>query len=97
MFYYISSFYIYIKDKLNNIKMTKHEKYSGWLSYLISIILLIVSFIIPPEGIIDSSVLMAVSILLAGHQLIFGSKIKEVTIDKNGFHMITKDDIIQNK
>lgn len=70
--------------------MRKQEKYSGWISYTISTILLIVSFIIPPTGEIDSSVLIAASLLIGGQQLIWGSKIKEIHFDKTGFHVVTK-------
>lgn len=71
--------------------MTKQQKYTGWIAYVIAILLLSISFFLPPEGVIDSSALIASSILLAGQQLIWGNKIKEFTIDKTGLHMINKD------
>lgn len=71
--------------------MNANEKYSGWLSYIVAIILMVVSFILPPEGVIDPSVLLGASILIAGQQLIWGNKIKEINLDKSGLHVVTKD------
>lgn len=71
--------------------MKKSHKYVGWISYLVSLVLLVVSFFLPPTGSIDSSVLIAVSILIGGGQLIFGSSIKELHINKEGITVINKD------
>lgn len=57
--------------------------------YCICVILVITSFILPPTGQIDPSVLMAISILLAGYEWIFGKTIKNIKIDKEGLNVET--------
>lgn len=57
--------------------------------YGICVILVITSFILPPTGQIDPSVLMAISILLAGYEWIFGKTIKNIKIDKEGLNVET--------
>lgn len=64
------------------------KKYSGLIVYIIAIILIIVSFVLPPTGVIDNSVLLAVGILIGGYQMMFGNSIKEIKIDKEGVHIV---------
>lgn len=59
--------------------------------YGISIILIIISFFMPPMGVIDPSVLIAVGILIAGHEWLYGHSIKSVNIDKTGIHIETHE------
>lgn len=56
-------------------------------TYSISVILIIVSFVLPPQGQIDSSVLMAVGLLIGGYEWLFGTSIRNIDIDKNGIHI----------
>lgn len=57
--------------------------------YGISVILMIVSFLLPPMGVIHPSVLMGVALLIGGHEWLFGNNIKEISIDKEGVHITT--------
>lgn len=57
--------------------------------YTISVILIIASFILPPLGVIDPTVLMAVGLLIGGYEWLFGHSIKSVNIDRNGIHIET--------
>lgn len=57
--------------------------------YTISVILIIASFILPPLGVIDPTVLMAVGLLIGGYEWLFGHSIKSVSIDRNGIHIET--------
>lgn len=54
------------------------------IAYSISVILMIVSFFLPPTGQIDPSVLMAASIIIGGYEWLFGSNIKSIEITKEG-------------
>lgn len=67
----------------------KNELIRKCIVYGIAIILLVASFLLPPLGVIDNSVLMAVSIMIAGHEWIFGHSIKSIHIDKSGVHIET--------
>ena len=53
------------------------------------IAIMITSFILPPTGQIDPSVLMGTSILIMGYEWLFGHSIKSVNIDKTGIHIET--------
>lgn len=57
--------------------------------YVISMILIIASFICPPTGEIDPSVLMGVGLLIGGYEWLFGHSIKSINIDKTGIHIET--------
>ena len=57
--------------------------------YCVAAGLMITSFILPPTGQIDPSVLMGTSILIMGYEWIFGHSIKSVNIDKTGIHIET--------
>lgn len=59
------------------------------LVYCVAGGLMIASFILPPTGQIDPSVLMGTSILIMGYELLFGHSIKSVNIDKTGVHIET--------
>lgn len=65
--------------------------YGKIITYVISIIMICVSFIIPPQGIVDPSVLMSVGILVGSYELLFGTTIKSIHIDKTGVHIETHD------
>lgn len=73
------------------MKKNNDGRYFGWIAYLVSIVLMVVSFYLPPQGTIDPSVLFAAGILIAGYQLIWGHSIKEINIDKSGIHIVTHD------
>lgn len=55
--------------------------------YMISVALIVVSFVLPPHGVIDNSVLFAVGILLAGYEVIFGISTKSIHISRDGIHI----------
>lgn len=57
--------------------------------YVISTVLIITSFILPPTGEIDPSVLLAVGLLIGGYEWLFGHSVKSVNIDKTGIHIET--------
>ena len=57
------------------------------VSYFISVALIIASFMLPPTGEISPSVLMATGLLLGGYELIFGTSIRVLHIDKTGVHI----------
>ena len=57
--------------------------------YCVAVGLMITSFILPPTGQIDPSVLMGTSILIMGYEWLFGHSIKSVNIDKTGIHIET--------
>lgn len=57
--------------------------------YIIATALMTASFILPPTGQIDPSVLMGTSILIMGYEWLFGHSIKSVNIDKTGVHIET--------
>ena len=59
------------------------------LAYIISVILLIVAFFLPPQGEIHPSVLIATSIIIFGYEFLFGKTIKKIDIDKEGIHLET--------
>lgn len=59
--------------------------------YSISVILILVSFYLPPVGVIHPSVLMAVGLLIGGYEWLFGHSIKSIDIDKNGIHIESFD------
>lgn len=59
------------------------------LVYLLAAGLMVGSFFCPPQGIIDPSVLMGTSILVASYEWLFGHSIKTVDIDKSGIHIET--------
>lgn len=52
--------------------------------YGIAVILMVVSFFLPPTGQIDPSVLMAASIIIGGYEWLFGNNIKSIEITKEG-------------
>lgn len=52
--------------------------------YGIAVILMVVSFFLPPTGQIDPTVLMAASIIIGGYEWLFGSNIKSIEITKEG-------------
>lgn len=56
------------------------------IAYFISLALIIIGFAMPPPAEIHPSVLTAVGIIIGGAELLFGSSIKEITVDKNGLH-----------
>lgn len=55
--------------------------------YCVAAGLMITSFILPPTGQIDPSVLMGTSILVASYEWLFGHSIKSINIDKTGIHI----------
>lgn len=57
--------------------------------YIIATGLMTASFILPPTGQIDPSVLMGTGILIMGYEWLFGHSIKSVNIDKTGVHIET--------
>lgn len=60
-----------------------------FFAYIISVILIIAGFCLPPVGIIHPSVLTASGILLGGYQLLFGKSIKSIHISKGGIDIET--------
>lgn len=64
----------------------------GLIAYAISVILLIASFIIPPTGVVDDSVLVASSIIIGGYQLLFGTSLKSIKLNKEGLEIEYKED-----
>lgn len=58
-------------------------------AYVIAIILMVVSFILPPTGVIDNSVLLASGIIIFGYEWLFGKTIKSFNITKEGIHVET--------
>lgn len=60
-----------------------------FFAYIISVILIIAGFCLPPTGIIHPSVLTASGILLGGYQLLFGKSIKSIHISKGGIDIET--------
>lgn len=70
---------------------TQIKRWTGIGSYIVSVVLCIVGFVWPPTAIIDGSVLIAVSVLIAGQQLLFGDSIKTLNIDKTGIHLDMKE------
>lgn len=60
-------------------------------TYILSVVLLGVSFYLPPQGVIDPSVLQGSAILLFGTEWLFGNSVKEFRIDKEGIHFETHD------
>lgn len=61
------------------------------LAYAISIILMIISFVLPPTGKIDPSVLMASSLIIFGYEWLFGKTVKSINITKEGIKVETFD------
>lgn len=61
------------------------------LVYIIAVVLIIASFILPPMGTVDPSVLMASGIIIGGYEWLFGHSIKSIHIDKTGIHIETHD------
>lgn len=59
------------------------------IAYTISVLLMIVSFILPPTGSIDPSVLMASGIVIFGYEWLFGKTIKTISITKEGVKVET--------
>lgn len=70
---------------------SKKEGIRKGIVYGISVILMVVSFFLPPLGVIDPSVLMATAILIAGHEWLYGHSIKSINIDKSGIHIETHE------
>lgn len=62
-----------------------------FITYIVSIGLLIASFIVPPTGEIHPSVLIGTSIVIFGYEFLFGKTIKKIDIDRDGVHMETFD------
>lgn len=57
--------------------------------YSIAISLIVISFFIPPTGVIDTSVLLGTGLLIGSYELLFGTSIKSISIDKTGLHIET--------
>lgn len=68
--------------------MSKIYKLSFWICLIFSILIIGVSLLCPPPGVVDSSVIMAVGELLLFPTLAFGAKALE---EKNNIK-ITKGD-----
>lgn len=62
-----------------------------FIIYLIAVILIVVSFFLPPQGIIDPSALLGSGLIIFGWEWMFGTKIKSFTIDSSGIHVETHD------
>lgn len=62
--------------------------------YIISVVMMLVSFYLPPTGQIDPSVILSVGVMLFGYELLFGNGIKSFDITKEGIHFekYTKND-----
>lgn len=61
------------------------------ISYAVAILLMIVSFFIPPMGVIDNSVLFASGIIIFGYEWLFGKTVKSISITKEGIKVETFD------
>lgn len=59
------------------------------ITYIIAVILIIASFILPPQGVVDPTVLCSVGLLIGGYEWLFGNNIKLISIDKEGIHIET--------
>lgn len=59
------------------------------LAYTISVLLMIISFILPPTGSIDPSVLMGSGVIIFGYEWLFGKTIKTISITKEGVKVET--------
>lgn len=69
----------------------KTKTIGGILVYICAALLIIISFFLPPQGIVDPSAMCGAGILLGGWQLLFGHNIKSIHIDKTGIHIDTHD------
>lgn len=65
------------------------------LTYIISVIIICVSWLMPPPFAVDPSVLQATAILLFAAEWLFGTSIKEFKIDREGLHYSTHDKNIE--
>lgn len=61
------------------------------ISYAVAILLMIVSFFLPPMGVIDNSVLFAAGIIIFGYEWLFGKTVKSISISKEGVKVETFD------
>lgn len=61
-------------------------------AYILSAVLLGVSFALPPQGIIDPSALQGTALLIFGAEWLFGNTVKSFTLDKDGLHFETHED-----
>lgn len=50
---------------MNTLKKILHNSIGGWICLIVSIVLLVVGFLLPPTGIIDNSVIIGVGELFA--------------------------------
>jgi hypothetical protein len=73
-----------LKKEVENIKKASRRSPAYWVCTILSIVLLVSSFILPPTGVIDNSVLTATGIL-------FGFAALGV-IDHKGIGKMTKGD-----
>lgn len=73
--------------------MTNKQKtlWSKFIVYIIAVLLVVISFFLPPTGVIDPSALWGAAIIIAGYEILFGTKIKSFTIDSSGIHVETHD------
>lgn len=60
-----------------------------FVTYAIAIIMMGISFWMPPTGAIDPSVLFGIGLLVGSYELLFGTSIKSLHIDKTGVHIET--------
>lgn len=70
---------------------SKTKNKIGLFVYFIAVILIVAGFLLPPQGQIDPSVLIASGILIGGFQLLFGHSIKFIDINGSGIHIETHD------
>lgn len=70
----------------------KTEIWKKIIVYIISVALVITSFILPPTGQVDPTVLFAVGLLIGGYEWLFGHSIKSIDINKDGIHFDTHTD-----
>lgn len=59
------------------------------IAYSIAVSLMVVSFFLPPQGVIDNSVLFASGIIIFGFEWLFGKTIKSISITKEGVKVET--------
>lgn len=72
--------------------MTKlKESTKKIIVYCISTALIVASFLLPPLGVVDPSVLMATGLLIGGYEWLFGHSIKKIDIDSSGVHFETHE------
>lgn len=60
-------------------------------AYSIAVLLMVISFFLPPQGVIDNSVLFASGIIIFGFEFCFGKTVKTFNITREGIKIETFD------